>query len=115
MPAFKYNIVIEQGSIFKKTFVWTLPSGVQNLTGWTARMQVRRKVSDPVVLVELTTENGGIELGGVEGTVYLEIDAVTTGGLTEMNNGRYDLELVSGSEPVRLVEGEVRVTPQVTR
>lgn len=36
----------------------------EDYTGCTARVQLRRKVDDPEVLAELTTENGGIELDG---------------------------------------------------
>lgn len=116
MPAFKYDLTIEQGATFKKTFVWTFPDGsVQNLTGWTARMQIRRRVSDDEVLVELTTENDMIVLGGTAGTIYLEIPSTTTVDLPEVNNGRYDLELISGDEVTRLVEGEVRISAEVTR
>lgn len=116
MPAFKYDLTFEQGAIFKKTFVWSLPGGgVQDLTGWTARMQVRRRVSDDDVLVELTTENDRIILGDALGTVYLEIPADVTVDLPEVNNGRFDLELISGDEVTRLVEGKVTITANVTR
>lgn len=37
---------------------------VLDLTGCTARMQIRNKVSSPDILCELTTENGGIVIDG---------------------------------------------------
>lgn len=116
MPAFWLNLKLEKGSVFKKTFVWKLANGgVQDLTGWTARMQFRTKVSSPTVLLELTTENDGILLGGAAGSIYIEATAAQTDALPEVNNGRYDLELVSAGEPARLVEGYFSVSANVTR
>ncbi len=36
----------------------------EDYTGCTARMQLRREIDDPEVLLELSTTNGGIELDG---------------------------------------------------
>lgn len=36
----------------------------EDYTGCTARMQLRREIDDPEVLLELSTANGGIELDG---------------------------------------------------
>ncbi len=36
----------------------------EDYTGCSARMQLRREIDDPVVLLELSTANGGIELEG---------------------------------------------------
>ena len=36
----------------------------EDYTGCTARMQLRRDIDDPEVLLELSTANGGIELDG---------------------------------------------------
>ena len=36
----------------------------EDYTGCTARMQLRRDIDDPEVLLELSTANGGIELNG---------------------------------------------------
>lgn len=86
-----------------------------NLTGYTARMQIRSSVESETVLVNLTTENGGITLGGTGGTVQLLITAVATAAIT-WTSGVYDLELVSGSGIVtRLVSGRINVTQEVTR
>lgn len=56
------NITIYQGATFRKPFTWLtgLLATPVDLTGATARMQVRKKASDPKADVTLTTENGGI-------------------------------------------------------
>lgn len=86
-----------------------------DLTGYTARMQIRSDVDSDTVLVSLTTENGGITLGGTDGTVTLLISATATAALT-WDEGVYDLELVSsGGVATRLVSGRIAVSDEVTR
>jgi hypothetical protein len=86
-----------------------------DLTGYTARMQIRETVDDEDVVLELTTENGGITLGGTNGQITLLIDADDTAALT-VDKAVYDLELIDGSGIVtRLVSGEITVTKEVTR
>lgn len=86
-----------------------------DLTGCTARMQVRSEVESPDVLIELTTENGRITLGGVDGTVDLLISAADTAAI-DWDGGVFDLEIVHpGGQVTRLAEGSVSVSPEVTR
>jgi hypothetical protein len=69
------------------------------------------------VVLELTTENGGITIDDAAGKVSLEISAAQTSALT-MTSGVYDLEIVSDdATPVvtRLLAGKVTVSPEVTR
>jgi hypothetical protein len=111
------NLTIHQGASWDLTMTWKVgdPPAVVNLTGYTARMQVREKVTSPGTMTSLTTSNGKITLGGAQGTVVLALSATDTGALRP-GNYVYDLELVSSSGYVtRLVEGKVRVTPEVTR
>lgn len=86
-----------------------------HLAGFTARMQVRKTLlADPPDL-DLTTENGGITLGGAEGTITLNATAVETSAVQSLA-GVYDIELISPSGFVtRLLEGQVEFTPEVTR
>lgn len=115
MTAATHDITIEQGATFRLNLLWKDSNGTPvNLTGYTARMQVRRRHSDPVKLLDFTTENGAIVLGGSAGTI-----AVTgLASLTDDVTGRqavYDLELVNGTVVTRLVEGTVTITPEVTK
>ncbi|MDI1345257.1 MAG: hypothetical protein PSV22_14315 [Pseudolabrys sp.] len=109
------DITIDQGATFQKHYRWKDASGTYyNLTGWTARMQVRDKFTSVGFLIELTTENGRIALSS-SGDIQLTIAATDTNGLTAPKSGVYDLELVSPSGVVtRFSEGTCRITPGVT-
>lgn len=117
MPAATLNLEVEQGSTFDKTLTWkTSALALINLTGYTARMQIRQKVTSPDIILSLTTENGGITLGGTLGTIRIFITAVQTAGIL-VKSASYDLELVRTVDGyvTRLVEGKVTISPEVTR
>jgi hypothetical protein len=110
------DLTICQGSTWSQVLVWKTgsPAAAVNLTGYTARMQLRSRVTSETVAVGLTTENGGITLGGALGTITLALTATATAALVA---GRYvyDLELVTGTTVRRLLEGTVTVSAEVTR
>lgn len=86
-----------------------------NLTGCTARMQIRPTVDSDTILVSLTTENGGIVIDASANTITLFIsDADTTA--YPFSDAVYDLEVISVSSIVtRIVSGSVKVCKEVTR
>jgi hypothetical protein len=110
----KYNIICPQGSTFNQQLTWIIGETPVNLTTYTARMQVREKYTSTIYNVSLTTENGGITLGGEEGTIFLTISATDTSELVAKEYV-YDLEVDSGGEVTRIIEGKFIVTPEVTR
>lgn len=117
MEPFKHPLKIIQGATFNDVTTWQsgTPPVAVNLTGCTARMQVRAKIADSATLLSLTTENGGIELGGIAGTVAIKISATDTSAIT-WKGGVYDLEIVFADGTVRrLLSGGVSVSPEVTR
>ena len=85
-----------------------------NLTGYTARMNIRSTVDATTILHSLTTENSGIALGGAAGTVDLLISATDT-ALFAFGTAVYDLELISGTVVTRLLSGNVTLSKEVTR
>lgn len=109
-----YDFTIYQGATFSRVLTWKDENDTAiNLTGYTARMQIRQRITGDT-LIALTTENGRIALGGSAGTVTLTISASDTAAIT--TDGVYDLELVSGSEVVtRLLQGTVTLSKEVTR
>lgn len=119
MSAFKLNLKIDQGATFTKAVTWKngVPATLVNLNGCTARMQVRSSVESLKIILELNTENGGIILGGVAGTVTLVIPASLTKALTATaHNAVYDLEIVFPNGTIRrLLAGTVTISPEVTR
>ncbi len=116
MTAGTYTITIEQGATFSLPLTWKDALGsLVNLTGYTARLMMREEVETASPFVTLTTENGGIALGGAAGTITLTMNAAATAALTQ-TKGFYDLELVSGGGVVtRLLEGLVEIRKEVTR
>lgn len=114
---FKHNITIIQGATLRDVTTWKAgtPAVPVDLTGCTARMQVRAKIDSTDTLLNLTTENGGINLGGTAGTVTVFLSATATAALT-WKSGVYDLEVQFGNGDVRrLLAGSVAVSPEVTR
>lgn len=112
----EYDLEINQGATYSKTFAWKDSGGVAvNLTSYTARMQIRRSVSDTEVLLSLTTENGRLVLGGSAGTIQMLLPSSVT-ELIDWRRGKYDLELVApDGVVVRFLEGSVLVSREVTR
>ena len=112
----RFDITINQGATFELTVTWKDSTGAAiNLTGYSARMQVRETYSSASTIVSLTN-GSGITLGGSAGTIAILISATTTAALTAPFSGVYDLELVSASGVVtRLLQGAATVSPEVTR
>ena len=113
----QYNIVADQGATLQRTVTW-LDANDQpvNLTGYTARMQVRQRyVSTSTVLSLTSSPAAGISLGTTNGQITITVSA-TSMAAVEAGEYRYDLELVSGSGVVtRLLMGSFTVRAEVTR
>ena len=94
-PAGIYNIIADQGSTFTRQLTWNDSAGsAVDLTGYTARMDVRTSIDAAgAAVLSLTTENGRIVLGGTAGTINLSAEATATQAI-ESGNYVYDLELV---------------------
>lgn len=107
------KIFCDQGSTFSKTLVWSIDGVPVNLTGYTARMQVRSSYTSATAVVTLTN-GSGITLGTTNGQITLTISAIATAAIAA-GNYVYDLELTSGGTVTRLLEGQFIVSPEVTR
>lgn len=118
MAAAQYDLALEQGATFRLTITWTDASNNPiSLVGATAHMSIRTQVANTDTgspLIDLTTANGGLTLGGVAGTISILITAAQTAALT-VARGRYDLYVtLSNGDRDRLMEGAVTIDPQVT-
>jgi hypothetical protein len=118
MPAATLNISIEQGATFRMSMVYeTDVGGVMtpvNLTGYSARMQVRRAANSPTISLDLSSTAGDITLDAV-GNVVVEATPTQTAAI-DIRSGVYDLELEAADGRVtRLLQGKVTVSPEVTR
>jgi|LauGreDrversion4_2_1035121.scaffolds.fasta_scaffold00642_3 hypothetical protein len=114
--AAKYDIVCDQGATFSRIFTWQDDAANPvNLTGYTARMQVRDEADSSTAALSLTTENSRITLGGTAGTITLLVSATDTAAVVA-GEYVYDLEIVSGAGTVtRLIQGCFTVDAEVTR
>ena len=113
---FEYNLTIYKGQDLEEEFTYKAgePAVPVNLTGYSARMQIKKSYASAAVAT-LTTENGGIVLGGATGKVGLYLGNAATSALA-ITAGVYDLELVAPSGRVRrFMMGEVEVSPEVTK
>lgn len=114
MAAGTYDFVLEQGTTHVRTVRVPL-----DLTGYTARMQVKPKHGQPAV-ISLTTETEGLTIVPsadplvTPSEVRWHIPPEQSSPLT-IKRGVYDLELVaSDGRVIRLLEGKVTISPEVT-
>jgi hypothetical protein len=115
MAAGTLDFTIEQGATFNLLLTWKINDALVNLTGYTARLQARVDVEDTELILSLTTANSGITLGGAAGTISLDQTATQT-TLLPAGTYVYDLELIAANSTVtRLVQGELLISPEVTR
>lgn len=126
MAAAKYSFVIEQGATLDFQIDWTDNSGSAiDLTGYSARMQIRPQVESDAVYISLSSDlqpdGTGINLNGSNGLQPLESGSIGvfisaySSSLLNFDKAVYDLEMVSGTYVVRLMEGYVNLSKNVTR
>ena len=116
MSAGTLDLFVEQGATFSYALTLTDSVGAPvNLTGYTARMQMRRSVQSPDILISLTTANGRLVITPLTGVITMTISATDTAALN-FQSAVYDLEIESaGGIVTRLIEGKVRLSLEVTR
>lgn len=109
-----HNVTCFQGATFDLNFTVKLAGTAIDLTGYTARMQVRESADAGTAILSLATGGSGITLGGTAGSVAVTAAATATAGVA---GGQYvyDMELVSGSVVTRILQGNFKVIPEVTR
>lgn len=117
MASWNRDLRVDAGASFGEddhNFVWKAgdPLTPVNLTGCTAKMQIRLGLDTPVLL-ELTTENGGIALSST-GKVVINMTATQTAALPPKS--LYQLEITMTNGRVRrLLTGFVIVSPELVK
>jgi len=129
MPAGTLNLEgalrIEQGASYRLGVAWRDTAGVLRdlSTGWTARLQVRLRRQSPTAMLSLTSDpdggirltNGALEPGESHPTnIKIHVSPVRSAEL-KAERACYDLELALGNEVIRLLEGTVQISANVTR
>lgn len=130
MPAGKYSFTIEQGATFQLSLQYKDSNGEPvDLTGYSGRMQIRPSVTSNEVYLTLSSslnpDGTGLNFSGsgndqppTSGSIGVYIASCTSSLLTFNNTAYYDLELYSGSScpyTIRLIEGQVHLSKEVTR
>lgn len=115
MVAGRYDFAIEAGATFRRTLVWKIDATPVDVTGWEARLQVRRTPTSAVLLLDIDTEPE-VTVGDTDGTIEILLTDEDTQELDWHGLAYYDLELESpGGEVTRLLEGRVALVGEVTR
>ena len=129
MAAGKYSFVIEQGATVDFEIQYKDSNNTPiNLSGYSARMQLRPTVDSNTVYLTLSSslnvDGTGLNMSGSNGTTPLSSGSIgiyvssCTSSLLSFDTAYYDLEIYSGSNcpyTVRLLEGQVRLSKEVTR
>lgn len=113
MAAGRYDIYIEKGTTFRRVFTLREDDdSLFDLAGYSARLQVRERATDPDTLADWT---GQLTLDEETSTITLALTDDETAAL-DFDRGLYDLEIESaGGETTRLLEGAVTCSAEVTR
>jgi hypothetical protein len=110
-----YDISADQGSDLDTLITYTDDAGTAiNLTGCSARMQVRRFAGSSSAILNMTSSSG-ITLGGAAGTIRIQISAAAL-SLVPAGSHVYDIELVDTVQVVlKIISGQFEVNAEVTR
>ena len=111
-----YNTTIDQGADWYFNITYADPNGTPiNITGSSAKCQLRSNPNSPSAVLTLDSDTGGIDIIGAQGEVNLHATAAETGAIDE-GTYFYDVEITSDQDVVtRLVQGQIVVSAEVTR
>lgn len=125
MAAARYSFIIEQGATTNIQVTWQDESGSIDLSGYGARMQLRPSATSETVYLSLSStldvDGTGLNMSGSDGETPVQNGCIgiyiSAEKSAELNfdTAYYDLEMVSGNEVTRLLEGQVKLSKNVTR
>ena len=111
MAAGKYNFTLEQGTTFSREITVQDSGSAMNLTGYTPRMQMRSTHDSSTIALTFTASVSN----AAQGKIQLSATDSATSAVEE-GIYVYDLEIESaGGVVTRLMQGQITVTPEVTR
>lgn len=121
MAAGRYDFIIEQGATFSRQITWQNEDGsAVNLSGYTIAGKIRRKPSDVQELVSFTCT----VTNAANGVFTFALTAAQTAALPTFQTQKpgkeylecsYDIEATTGGTVYRILEGIVKISPEVTR
>lgn len=126
MAAARYSFIIEQGATTNIQVTWNDESGsAVDLSGYQARMQMRPSATSETIYLSLSSslqsDGTGVNMSGSDGETAVQSGSIgiyisaATSSLLSFDTAYYDLEMVSGNEVTRLMEGQVKLSKNVTR
>jgi hypothetical protein len=121
LPIAEADICLFQGATFDQTLFYETgnPPVAVDLSGYTAKMHIRSKPESKAVMLELSTQAGNnritLNYGSQNGAIRLFISATDTAQLSVCDKAVYDLELYNGAVTTRILQGNVIISPEVTR
>lgn len=113
MAAGTLDFVIEQGATFQQVISVAQNNVAFDLTGYVARMQIRKTVSASTTIADLTS-GSGLTIDGAAGTITVTIAATDTAAMT-IERAVYDLEIEKDGVVKRLLQGKITLSYEVTR
>jgi hypothetical protein len=128
MAAGKYPFTIEQGVTTTLEFQYKdANENPIDLTGYSGRMQIKSDYADnapttyATISSSIAADGTGLYFSGsnnttppTSGSIGLYISATSSSAFT-FETAKYDLEIYSGSLVIRLVEGTIKISKEVTR
>ncbi len=111
MKPLKKDLVIRKGILFEHAYAWL--QGIEKtpkpLTGWKGLFKVRPNLLSETVLLELSTENGGILIDEPNGRFTFKLPAAQT-AIIDWDFGEYDFRFIRpDGEPILFMEGRIDV------
>ena len=112
MSAGTYNLTIDQGSDFALDLVIKQSGSALDLSNYTGRAQLRTSVDASSASASFTVTKTNASGGALK----MELGAATSSSLAA-GQYVYDLEIyTSGDSTVkRIIQGDVTITPEITR
>jgi hypothetical protein len=111
MGAVKRDLTVEQGATWSTAWQVKLDGvDLDPADGWQARSQIRAKIADTAILHQFTANL-------VDSVVQLSVLPEESSAWT-WKRGVFDVEIYDSGDPprvVRIVQGTVSVSPEVTR
>jgi len=126
MSAGRYSFLIEQGSTLNLELQYKDSSGNPiDLSSYGGRMQIRPTQPSSTVYITLSSslqaDGTGLNFSGsnnstppTSGSIGIYISAISS-SLLDFDTGLYDLEIHSGSIVTRILEGQVKLSKEITR
>lgn len=113
MSAANYNLSIDQGTTFALDLTVKEAGSVKNLTGYSARAQMRSTKSAANAAATFTCT---VLSPPTNGKVKMELSATTSNSI-DAGLYFYDLEIFTASDAIvkRLIEGQVVISQGITR